>query len=452
MSATHDPDVLSITVLRDTPPIGRAGFGVPIIIGAASMSDRVRIYTSPDAASADATAGDISSSLADYVSAAFSQTLKPRRVMVGRREANVAQVVTLQITGATDGDYSATINGTEVTHTASGSTANAIATALAALIDAEDDVSAAAVTDTITITSDTAGLPFTYSSTSDGDPITETLATPNTSVATELAELKSANSDWYGFALESRTDLDNEQAMAWAEANQRFAGLQTNAAAVKAGTAGNIALVLQAAQYKRGFVMYRADALSKAAWAWMCNRLAINLDQRTSIWSYVTLVGEAVDTLTDTEKANLQAANCNYYLTFKGTPTTRKGVNPAGEKLDVVLTADITAARIGERLAEVVISTVNRGDKIPYDDTGFKLLEGEVRDVLQALERANHYTAGSTNAKFTAFADLTDPDKDARRGPFTFGGLLSGGVEEFEGTGYATTDEDFLDALFDTDD
>lgn len=448
-NATHDSDVLNINVLRDIPPIGRQGFGLPMIVGAASMPERVRFYSSPDAAQADATAGDISAALAAYVSKAFEQTLKPARVMVGRREPNVAQVVTFQVTGAADGDYVITINGTAYTHSATGSSAGAIASALQVLVDANPDVAASVATDTVTVTASVAGVPFTYAS--DGpSAITETETVANVSIATELTALKAANADWYGFALESRTDLDNEQAFAWADANDRFAGLETNTAAVKAGTAGHLGLVLKDLSRKQGFLVYRADSASKLAWAWLCNRSAINLDRATSIWSYVTIVGEAVDTLTDTEKANLQAANVNYYLTFKGIPCTRKGVNPAGEKLDTVTTSDWTAARVGERLAQVVLNTVNRGSKIPYDDTGFKLLEAEVRDVLKLGERAGHFQAGSTNAKFTLFADLTDADKDNRRAPFVFGGLLAGGVEEFEGTGYATTDEAFLDALFDT--
>lgn len=445
---THDSDVLTIQVLRDTPPIGRQGFGVPIIIGECSMSERVREYTSPAGASADVTAGNITQALADYVSAAFAQTLKPKKVLVGRREANVAQVVRVTVDGADDGDYEVTINGTTYSHTASGSTQTNIASALASLIDADSDVSATANTAFIDITASVAGDPFTVTVSAPEDNLLVTTTTPNLGLADELDEILAANSEWYGFALESRTDLDITAGLDWAAANGRFFAAETNTAAVKDGTAGNVALTAKSAQQKNGFIFYRTSSSSKAAWKLLTNRSAINLDQRTSIWSYVTLIGETVDTLTDTEKGNLQAANCMYYLTFKGTPCTRPGVNPAGEKIDVVWTAAWTKARIEERLAQVLLNAVNRGDKIPYDDTGFKLLEGEVRDVLQLGERAGHFSVGSTNVSFTSFADLTDPDKDARRAPFTFGGLLAGGVEEFEGTGYATTDENFLDALF----
>lgn len=452
--AIHDPDVLSNQVLRDTPPIGRLGFGVPIIIGAAAMSERVRSYSSPDAAQADADAGDISASLAAYVADAFAQTLKPTRVLVGRREPNVAQVTTFTIGGGSDGDYTITIDGTAYTHTEASGTATAadIAADLATLVDADDDVSAAAAGDDVVVTADTAGVPFTFSSSSTGDPITETETTDNVSVATELAALKSASSDWFGFALESRTDLDNRQAIEWAGSNNRLAALQTSTAAVKDGTAGNFALLLSAAQEKNGFIMYRADDTSTAAWKLLTNRLSVNLDRRTTIWSFVTLIGEVVDELTDTEKQNLISANVNFYLEFKSIPCTRPGVSPAGEKLDVLTTAIWTEARIDEALAEIVLDYVNRGDKIPYDDGGFKILEGEVNDVLQLGERGGHFQLGSTRAVFARFADLTDDDKKNRRVPYTYAGLLAGGVEAFEGTGYATTDEEFLDSLFEDDD
>lgn len=441
--ATHDPEVLSTEILTDGAALGREGFGTPIIVGAASMAERTRSYTSAKAASADATAGEISSSLAAYVADAYAQKLTPAVVKVGRREPDVAQVVTFEITGGADGTYSITINGVQLDETVVGASATDIATALASYITLEDDVTASSVGPLITVTSSTAGLPFTYASTSTGDDITETETQANVNISTELDAIRAEDADWYGLALESRDDTDNQRAMEWAQANGRLVALQNN------DKTAALALALQAGSYTRGFLMYREDNASTAAWKLLTNRLSINLDRFTSTWSFVTLVGETADTLTDTEKATLLAANVALYLTLKKVPCTRAGVSPGGEKLDVRTTVDITKARIEEELARIVIDASNRGRKINFDDTGFAQLENAAKGVLKLLENAGHFQATTTSVKFTRFSDLTSGDIAARRCPYIFGGLLAGAVEAFEGVGYVTTDETLLASLFD---
>lgn len=93
------------------------------------------------------------------------------------------QVVQFTVTGGTDGDYTITINGTDYTVTATSLTAEQIAAQLQLLVDDDDAVDAVVLAspddDTVEVSSVVAGLAFTYSSSSTGDPITETVVSEN---------------------------------------------------------------------------------------------------------------------------------------------------------------------------------------------------------------------------------------------------------------------------------
>lgn len=451
MPATHDSDVLSNQLLLDTPLLITAGFGVPMIVGACSMPERIRVYEGPTAAAdaaADAAAGDITSGLAAYVESAMSQLLVPEKIYVGRREPNVAQVYTITIGGASDGDYVGTIGVTDYTFTASGNTDAEIATGLASLIDADASVTASAALNVITVTSATAGVAVDVTASSTGSAVTVVESVANVSLKTELDALKNANDTWFGIAIETRTDQDNIDGLEWAAANGKlFAGQSSNSDAPTSATT-DVFSVAKDAGLRGGFLFYRASDSSHAAWKLLTNRLGIDYDERNSIFSFTRLVGETVDDLEPTEKANLRSKNAVLYLTFKGVACAVFGNAPDGTKLDVLITKGLTVARLDEENARLLLDYVNRGEAIGLDDDGILILENAGSSVLLRLEDAGHYIEGSTRIRFKRFSELTPTQKSNREVPYEYGGLLRGGVESLSGVGYATLDAEFLLAKF----
>ena len=421
-----------------------------MIVGPApAMPEAFRSYSTAAAANADASAGVISVELASYVSSAFGGLLKPSKVFVGKELARVAQVIGFTITGG-DGDYTITINGTDYTHTAASEADTVTATALAALVDADPNVSATSAGADVIVTADTAGNAFTYSSVEDGDgAITETVLTANVGIAETLAALKDASGDWYGFALTSRTDADNLAGAIWAQSNARIGALQSSTAAIKTSATDDIASQIKDAGYSRAFLMYRSDDDSQAAWKLLCNRLAVDPDRESTIWSFVILVGEVIEALNDTEKGHLQSKNVNYYLTFKGQPCTRQGTMPNGQKIDSITGGDWLLARVGETIASDILGAVNRGSKIEHTNAGFAQLTSSVAAVGLLAERTGFYETGTSIAQFVPFEELTEAQVADRCYVFDLGGREAGAAEVTKGRIFITTDPDVLATIFD---
>lgn len=447
MSATHN-DLVSNDTKLDTPLIQRAGFSTPLIVGPCGMSDRVRTYSTPKGAKADLDAGDLTQDLYDHIAAALAQNNAPTQVRVGRIEADQAQVITVTVGGADDGDYIialTTKNGTTTyTHTASGSSTGAIATALAALVDANADAGAGATGDDIAITATVAGDPISVTVTAPGDNLTQATTTANRSIATELDLVLAASpTGWWGFGTTLHTDADLLRASAWAEANKRYFAGQTSSAAAKTSATTDVLSVHAALNYTYSRLVWRASDASMCAWVWLCDRLSFDPDQRSAPWNITPLVGEVADTLTDTEKATLLGKRALLYLPFFGVPVLRWDSSAGGIDPKRLLTKAWTDARLNEALADLLVRRNKAGLGIEYSQDGQALPRAEVGRVLAQGERVGHYLPGTSRVVFTRFGQIGDDDRAAKRFPYTYGAQLADSAESFSGTGYAYTDPNF---------
>jgi hypothetical protein len=133
---TEIKDIVVVTITRESARITRRGFGIPIVVGIHTrFPELVRSYSSIEDVEEDFQSGDEELKAA---TALFSQSIKPESILIGRREANKAQRLTVSVdTVVDDTDYTVTINGTPFVHN-SGVAASAISIAagLVALIDA----------------------------------------------------------------------------------------------------------------------------------------------------------------------------------------------------------------------------------------------------------------------------------------------------------------------------
>lgn len=160
---TEIKDIVVVTISRESARITRRGFGIPLVMGLHTrFSELVRSYSSITDVEEDFQSGDEELKAA---TALFSQAIKPESILIGRREANKKQRLTVSVdTVVDDTDYTVTINGTAfVIDSGIAATDLTIAAALVAAIDggAEPVDSTDNVDGTFYIEADVAGVAYT---------------------------------------------------------------------------------------------------------------------------------------------------------------------------------------------------------------------------------------------------------------------------------------------------
>lgn len=458
MSATHD-DLVDIQVLGDVPPVTRAGFGVPMIVDAASMSERIRFYTTAAAAAADQTAGDITAAQLAAINAAFAQQPRPRRVAAGRAAAEVAQVTTVTVGGtAVTGDYSFEV-------TPFGETTPIVVSFTATVpTDTNDTIGAglrAAATAALTalygivVTGATTSIILTgpvgeaFVVDNETAPGTGTLAavtdTPALALSTELDAILAESGDWYGFVMVSRAKLTHLHAAAWVESKKRIYGAQTNDADVLTTATDDVASLLQDLAYNRTFVIYHSPGSQHAAFAWMSKALAWDMDSQRQAWDKLTLTGISPIAITETQKGNAQGKNVSLYMPLFGTSVVSPGKMASGRFIDTQVLIDWTQARTSEAVAQLLIREANAGRPVPYSDQGFSQVADAIQGVLDLGLEIGHFRL--SDAGIPPFVDVpllaeVDPaDKAARILRLTFYACETGSVLQVLGTGYVTVDD-----------
>jgi len=437
--------VFDVQISLGAGAITRQGFGIPLIVAQESNlnagfadPERVRSYASASDAADD---DDLTSAIKDRISTIFAQSRAPSLVKVGRREADVAQVSEFVVTGNTDGDYTITIDGTDYTFSALGDTLGEIAAGLSSAVDADPDVSATDDgVDTVTVTADTAGTAFTTATTSTGDEITSSTTTENKSVKTELGEIAEADSDFFHFVIDSRTDLDIERAADYASANKRLFWAQAKASDIVGSADTDIFSDLVSESNRWVVPFYYSDDLVYADCAWAGYFAANSFDQEAPTAGLNTLTGVAIDTISTTERTNLEAKGISYYSSLKGVGATRGAQTAGGFDIELVVTGAWIKARLEEAIAELLLDRANSGDRVQYNDQGFRQIDGEALGVLKSGERIGHFTDESTELVGTNRADVAAGDEAEGIYRFEFGTTYSGRVKEVVIRGTVATD------------
>lgn len=459
MSANFD-DTIQVSVTTDAAPLGRAGFGTLLVVDAATMSERVRYYTTAAAVTADETAGDITAAQGTALRLALSQRPRPSRVAAGRAANEVAQVTTVTVGGtAVTGTYAFTVNGIVVSFAATvptdtnsdiGAGLRAAATSALAAIG----VVVSGATDAVILTGP---LGVTLTLTAVTAPGTGTLTpvtgTAAVSIATGLDAIVAEENDWYGLALVSRVKQTILNAAAWAESNgSKLYVAQSSDAAILTSATDDIASLLQDLNYTRTALLYYQTNSVPADAAWLGNRLVADLDVQQTQWYNVTLTGvTSTPSLTATQRNAAQGKNCNLYLTLLGAGATGSGVVASGLFIDEITTIDWVIARVREAIAQLFLNVANRLQKLPYTDEGFSQIGSVISPVLERGLTADHFAlSASGEPPFVTLPDLStvDPaDRANRLYRLSFAALLSGGIREVVVSGSVTNDNASFEAL-----
>ena len=269
-------------------------------------------------------------------------------------------------------------------------------------------------------------------------------STANNGPTTDLAAIQAAGGAWYGLTMTSRVQAEIQAVAAWIEAQgssipyifmpQTSQGT-TKSAAYNLGVTTDVGSVLKAAAYKRTAAWFHAldgEYLDDAITGDM-----LPLNPGSATWGLKQLVGLTPDSLTATEKANLDSRNMNYYFPLTSQASiTKPGKMASGDWIDAIISIDWIKANVAAALANLLVTR----PKIPFDDDGINQLASQVLGVLQTAEDPP-YNMLTKNPKFTVTAPLASAISSANRTArilspaITFAATLSGAIQDVVITG-----------------
>lgn len=403
----------NITIVADGSPLKKAAFGtLAILVGENAAAVAVSTYTK-----ASDVATDFGTDSEAYRCAlrAFSQQPRPKRVKIIEANVGLTQLQTFTVQAATDGTVTSITllkaDGTSAsfTHTASSDTTSTIATELAALIDADGDVAAAAVGAVITITSSVAGEFNRPTATTNLGTYAETSADPG--YATVLNTAITTDNDWYGLVTDSGSSAVVTAVAAWAEANGKLYVPQL-VNDVELTTNGTIGLALKTAAYDRTGPIYHRPAYAneRADAAWVALMLTYSAGRAN--WRGKTLRGVTADSLSSTQIGFLEGDNINYYDAVADRNVTMQGKLSSGEWIDIIHGRDSLVTDLQNAIATLTLNA----PKLPYTQPGIDAIVAEGKGILEKYAAGVYpfLRPGTIEGSGPDIDDVVDADLAAR--------------------------------------
>lgn len=431
-------DIVSVQIALQTAGVSRGNFGTPMIVAPLmTFPERVRVYTSYNAASED----DLPPSLLTALSDCFGQIPRPKQVKVGRRAVlkgviEVADLIAL-------GTYSFKVNSETYSYTADGTPTKAeIATGLALAVTSDTDevITATAVGDTVEIAwISTVGSVELLTNLQWG---TISPLAASSAVADDLDAILDEDSAWYGLVLTERVKQAQLDAAAWTEANDRLFITATDEADVlNPALATDLISVLKNTRYYRTAALYHTNAATEypdAAWAGR----VFTIQPGAETWALKSLASVTPSPLTSTQKQTVVSKGGNTFEFYQAQiALTNPGKVAAGEWIDVIRFRDWLKDTIQVNMVQMMI---NR-DKVPYTDAGIQLCVNNLRKSLQEGQNvggiapdeldANNNTVPGFVITYPRSVELAPSIKASRTLSLGFTARLAGAIHVVEITG-----------------
>lgn len=363
-------DIIEINISRETAAVAQTNFNVPLFVSAhTKFAERARSYSSIKAVGQDFSETDTA-----YVAALklFSQTLKPSRIVIGRR---LVPSSTVSISTAAAGTYTMTINDVPFAFVATASnTAAQIATGLKAAYDVTPITG-------VTVTTNGDGTLTVASSIGYALELSSNMAQANMpsteSWTTTMGQIVAVEDSWYAATIESHVEADVLAVAAYIEASKKIFGTSSQATNIKTTGTTDTFSKLKALGYQRTFGLYSATADTEfPECAWIGYQLQEQPGSNT--WAYKALTGASVSVLSPTESVNVLNKNASTYERVGGLNSTVGAKMFGGEWIDVMIFVDWLEQRLKERLW----SRMANSKKIPYTAAGAAIIEAEIRSQL----------------------------------------------------------------------
>lgn len=435
--ATLD-DIVSVQIALQTTGVTRGDFGTPMIVAPLmTFPERVRVYSSYNAASED----DLPPKLLTALSDCFSQTPRPSKVKVGRRAVlkGVIEVADLIALGV----YSFKVNGESYSYTADGTpTKSEIVTGLAAAVtgDTDEAITATVAGDTLEIAwISTVGSVELVSNLQWG---TITPLAAASAVADDLDAILDEDSNWYGLVMVERTKADQLKAAEWTEANEKlFITATSEADVLNPSLDTDLISVLKKPRYYRTAVLYHTNAATEypdAAWAGR----VFTIHPGAETWALKGLASVTPSPLTATQKQTVVNKGGNTFEFYQTQiALTNPGKVAAGEWIDVIRFRDWLKDTIQTNMTQMMI---NR-DKVPYTDAGIQLCVNNLRKSLKEGQNVGGIAPEELDAQgksvpsftitYPRSAELSSTIKASRILDLSFTARLAGAIHVVEISG-----------------
>lgn len=427
--------IVSVTISADTRTPTRAGFGTPLLLGYhANFPERRRRYNELSELETDGFT--VNHPIYKMAQALLSQDPRPEEFVVGRLPAGFSQSVELTMTSAVEGEVvSFTVvspDGTEtdISYTIpAAATTTTVATAVAALVTAIADLTAAGAAAVVTADADNAGEMFFYK-----DLVNCEFkdVTADAGYDTELTALELVDSDWYCVLLDVNSEPNVDDVAAWVQTRKKIFIAQTQDDIERNGSS-SLGAGLKTLSYDRTAVIWADTHEEYPACAWA--GLGLPKDPGSITWAFKELVGVSAQAHTPTQISNLETAGINYYVEVNGLGFTLHGTMADGEYIDVTRFIDWLQARIQER----ILGLLANADKVPYTDASVDMFVAEILAQLEIGVARNGLVAGTLSASGPKVADVSAANRANRHLPdLKFGANLAGAVHKLTIRGTVT--------------
>ena len=400
---------LSVTRSTSLTRPAQVGFGTACILSGTtyagagtgwSTSELTRTY-----ADMDEVDDDWGASTPEYLAAQayFAGDNPPDEVVIGKFGTAPALKYSIGVaSGANSTIYRFTVNGTRVTYTSDSSylsTDDEIVTGLKAAFDA---LAISGITSSLTGSAqskrlqllgdagvyfhvslhDTDGVNFGPGAGALGrlNMLVQT-AEPSPAVATQIANIRAQNDDWYAL-INPYPGLPINTAIAtYIEGKEKFfLALEPSTDAITAVLSGatDLPAALKSLSFSDSMVLYHGKPVQFADAAWLGLMLPTN--PGTDNWAWGTLTGVDPTALSSTHIDNLEDKNGNYYQEVGGYKVTWDGKTADGTF------ADFTRwyAKLVQRWREEVAATLKAASpgKVPQSDKGIQVVYGALFSVI----------------------------------------------------------------------
>lgn len=437
-------DVISLAITKSTATATRTSFGNGLILAdGPTWSERVRSYTKLSAVLTDfPAAAGVNHPVYDAASAFFSQSPRPKRFKVGRRANHYTQVYTLTVlTPATvDGTKTAiTVEGATYEVTAGAAeTTTTIATALAAAIDPNANVTATSALAVVTVTAVSASKVLRISG-FDTSKLQVKNTTPDPGIVADFTAVAAEDNDFYDVGLDSQSHAEVAALAATIATLPKELWFSTMDTLCEVTGSADIFSVLKAAAYDNVIGFYdKQDSRNYRAFRAMA-KASVKAPGSYTL-KFKKLKGDiGADTLTDTADGFVKSKNGNRYIDVGAGAQLMEGVAASGEFED----ATRFLAWVTQEVKLRLLDFVSGADKVPLTNPGIAGLEAQIRSVMDdgirvggiAPEREGEDTPYDVSAPDVL--DIPDADRALRNVPdLAFAFRLAGAVHSanVEGT------------------
>ncbi len=394
-------DIVKVTITRESTPVRRASFGIPLILGANKVfPERAKEYTDLDSMIED---GFLITD-AEYIAASklFSQNPRVELIVIGRR--NVDDIVISVTNVVADIDYNCTINGTIfIFNSGATPTAPSIVAGLTAAIDLGSEPVAATdnLDGTYDLTALVSGVAYTVSV--DTDQTITKPYTPSDTIINDIIAIQTENDDWYIIEEMLKISAEELELAAWVETKNKLFGITSDDKNIVdqdyATDVTSIAALLHSAEYSRTYVAFwNADYLKvtdlggnqyfNSAW----DGVQLPKDPGVSTWAHKTVTGIQALSLNSIQTKNATDKKANLFVITGADGRTRFGTVASGEYIDIMRGIDWLQAR----LEEDVFILLATQPKVPYTDSGIASVEAVIKSVLDEAVSVGFLEAGYT--------------------------------------------------------